>query len=115
MLGNFADLLFYTATNDFMQQDAVILWSYDPSERDARLAKDALKAKRMDSKHLQVLVEIACASTPNHLISVRKAYCSLFDHTLEEDIEFCVSQPSLRKVIIHLNFYYSQQNHLANY
>jgi len=55
-----------------------------------------LKAKK-GIKHLQVLVEIACASTPNHLVAVRQAYCSLFDCSLEEDIIASVA-PALRKV-----------------
>lgn len=62
------------------------LWTYDPPERDARLINEGLKAWRKDFKHLQVIVEVACANTPHHLIAVRQAYCSLFDCSLEEDI-----------------------------
>ncbi|KHN37643.1 Annexin D3 [Glycine soja] len=82
-------------------RNAVILWSYDPPERHAGLAKDALKAKKKGTKHLQVLVEIACASTPNHLVAVRQAYCSLFDCSLEEDIIASVAPP-LRKLLVSL-------------
>ena len=78
-------------------QKAVILWTTDPPERDAKLANEALKAKKKGMKQLQVIVEIACASSPNHLQEVRQAYCSLFDCSLEEDIVSAVSQP-LRKV-----------------
>lgn len=80
-----------------MLQKAVILWAYDPAERDAKLANDALKAKKRGTKQLQVIVEIACASSPHHLLAVRQAYCSLFDCTLEEEIASAVSLP-LRKV-----------------
>ncbi|KAG4977495.1 hypothetical protein JHK86_036969 [Glycine max] len=82
-------------------RNAVILWSYDPPERHAGLAKDALKAKKKGTKHLQVLVEIACASTPNHLVAVRQAYCSLFDCSLEEDIIASVAPP-LKKLLVSL-------------
>ncbi|XP_004511008.1 annexin D3 [Cicer arietinum] len=82
-------------------RNAIILWTYDPSERDAKLAKEALKVKRKGIKQLQVLVEIACASSPNHLMAVRQAYCSLFDCSLEEDIIASVSQP-LTKLLIGL-------------
>jgi hypothetical protein len=75
----------------------VILWTQDPPERDAKLAKDALKEKKKGIKHLEVIVEIACASSPHHLMAVRQAYCSLFDCSLEEDITSTVDMP-LRKV-----------------
>jgi hypothetical protein len=75
----------------------VILWTQDPPERDAKLAKDALKRKNKGIKHLEVIVEIACASSPHHLMAVRQAYCSLFDCSLEEDITSTVDTP-LRKV-----------------
>lgn len=71
-------------SGDFLK--ALTLWTYDPPERDARLINEGLKAWRKDVKHLQVIVEVACANTPHHLIAVRQAYCSLFDCSLEEDI-----------------------------
>ncbi|KAL8522944.1 hypothetical protein ACS0TY_013047 [Phlomoides rotata] len=58
---------------------AVLLCTYDPPERDARLANEALKSKKKSITQLQVIVEIACASSPHHLVAVRQAYCSLFD------------------------------------
>ncbi|KAJ0095357.1 hypothetical protein Patl1_17030 [Pistacia atlantica] len=81
-------------------KDALILWTYDPAERHARLAKESLK-KKFSVKHLQVIVEIACASSPYHLIAVRKAYCSLFDCSLEEDIVSVVPF-ALRKLLLGL-------------
>lgn len=74
----------------------MVLWAMDPPKRDAKLAKDALK-KKGTVKHLSVIIEIACASIPNHLIAIRQAYCSLYDCSLEEDIALHVDQP-LRKV-----------------
>ncbi|CAL0328746.1 unnamed protein product [Lupinus luteus] len=82
-------------------RNAIILWTQDPAERDAKLANAGLKDKRKGIKHLQILVEIACASNPNHLVAVRKAYCSLFHCSLEEDIVASVSQP-LRKLLLGL-------------
>ena len=75
----------------------VILWTYDPAERDAKLANEAVKMSKKGVKHLKVIVEIACATSPHHLMAVRQAYCSLFDSSLEEDIAYTVSLP-LRKV-----------------
>ncbi|KAF7824696.1 Annexin D3 [Senna tora] len=95
-------------------RDAVVLWTHDPPERDARLANDALKDNKEDYKHLQVLVEIACASSPNHLISVRKAYCFLFDCSLEEDIASHVSHPFLRKLLVGLVSSYRYDKDVIN-
>ncbi|XP_022138882.1 annexin D3 [Momordica charantia] len=80
---------------------AAILWAYDPTERDARLANEALRSHRKGIHELQVIVEIACATSPNHLIAVRQAYCSLFDCSLEEDIFSTISMP-LRKLLVGL-------------
>ncbi|KAG8391149.1 hypothetical protein BUALT_Bualt01G0157800 [Buddleja alternifolia] len=85
------DSLFAELSGDFRK--AVILWTYDPAERDARLANEALKSKKKNITQLQVLVEIACSTSPHHLVAVRKAYCSLFDASLEEDIISNVSLP----------------------
>ncbi|OIV98962.1 hypothetical protein TanjilG_29365 [Lupinus angustifolius] len=93
------DRLHSELSGDF--RNAIILWTEDPAERDAKLANAGLKAKRKGIKELQILVEIACASNPNHLVAVRKAYCSLFHCSLEEDIVASVSQP-LRKVLLGL-------------
>lgn len=70
---------------------------YDPAERDAKLAREALETKKKGIKQLQVLVEISCASSPHHLMAVRQVYGSLFEFSLEEDIASTVSLP-LRKV-----------------
>lgn len=76
----------------------MILWTYDPPERDARLVREALQTKRKGIKNLIPIVEIACAPpSPHHLIAVRQAYCSLYNCSLEEDICSTISLP-LRKV-----------------
>ncbi|WKA02160.1 hypothetical protein VitviT2T_020381 [Vitis vinifera] len=76
---------------------AMILWMNEAPERDAILANNALKRKRKKINQLQVLVEIACASSPDHLMAVRQAYYSLYECSLEEDITSNIST-SLQKV-----------------
>ncbi|XP_022967125.1 annexin D3-like [Cucurbita maxima] len=80
---------------------AAVLWAYDPAERDARMAHEALRSYKKGIHELQVLVEIACATSPHHLMAVRQAYCSLYDCSLEEDIFSSVSMP-LRKLLVGL-------------
>ncbi|RRT76422.1 hypothetical protein B296_00023323 [Ensete ventricosum] len=46
----------------------VMLWTMDPAERDAKLVNKALKRK--GERHLWVIIEVACASSPDHLIAV---------------------------------------------
>ncbi|KAG8493463.1 hypothetical protein CXB51_010759 [Gossypium anomalum] len=97
--GTLIDALKSELSGDFGK--AVILWTYDPSERDARLANEALKSKKKGIKHLEVIVEMSCASSPQHIVAVRQAYCTLFDHSLEEDIVASVPPP-LRKILVGL-------------
>ncbi|XP_047342140.1 annexin D3 [Impatiens glandulifera] len=92
---------------------AMILWTYDPPERDARLANKALKSKKKDIKHFQVIVEIACANSPHHLMAVRQIYCSLFECSLEEDIAATVSLP-LRKILVGLVTSYRYDGQAVN-
>lgn len=81
----------------FLIKKAMILWTMDPAERDAKLVNEAL-GKRGD-KHVWVLVEVACATSPDHLIAVRRAYRSLFGCSLEEDVATSSAfQEPLRKV-----------------
>lgn len=84
-------------------QKAVVLWTYDPAERDARLANNVLNGKKKSIEKLKIIVEISCTTSPNHLIAVRKAYCSLFDLSLEEHIASSVPFP-LAKVYLLLSF-----------
>ncbi|XP_060218155.1 annexin D3-like [Lycium barbarum] len=93
------DDIFSELSGDFRK--AVVLWTYEPSERDARLANEALKSKKKTITQLQVIVEIACASSPDHLVAVRQAYCVLFNCSLEEDITANVPMP-VQKILIGL-------------
>ncbi|KAK4802955.1 hypothetical protein SAY86_001158 [Trapa natans] len=81
---------------------AVILWTYDPPERDARLAREAMQTNKKEINRLQPLIEIACAPpSPHHLIAVRQAYCALYDSSLEEDISSTINLP-IRKILVGL-------------
>ncbi|XP_038988745.1 annexin D3 [Phoenix dactylifera] len=92
-------------SGDFL--NAVILWVMDPAERDAELANKALKNKGdwhiWDIWHIWVIIEVACASDPDHLMAVRKAYCSRFSSSLEEDVasRFAHEQP-LGQLLVRL-------------
>ncbi|KAI4382961.1 hypothetical protein MLD38_008849 [Melastoma candidum] len=89
--------LYSELSGDFRK--AIIWWTYDPPERDARLAKEALQTRKKGIKHLLPIIEIACASVPQHLIAVRQEYCSLHDCSMEEDIPESLSFP-VRKFLV---------------
>ncbi|XP_059312233.1 annexin D3-like isoform X2 [Lycium ferocissimum] len=93
------DDIYSELSGDFRK--AVVLWAYEPSERDARLANEALKSRKKTITQLQVIVEIACAPSPGHLVAVRQAYCGLFNCSLEEDITANVPMP-VKKILIGL-------------
>lgn len=70
-----------------------------PWERDARLLKKALKK---GPPHYNVIVEIAYTRSSDQLLGARKAYHSLFDRSIEEDLASHV-KGSERKV--HPSFF----------
>ncbi|KAF0922815.1 hypothetical protein E2562_002065 [Oryza meyeriana var. granulata] len=80
------DRLHSELSGDF--RSTMMLWTMDPAARDAKLANKALK-KKSDLRHIWVLVEVACASSPDHLVAVRKAYRAAYDASLEEDVASC--------------------------
>ncbi|CAN4110469.1 unnamed protein product [Withania somnifera] len=92
---------------------AVILWTYDPPERDARLVNEVLNSWIHDITRLQVIVEIACASTPDHLVAVRQAYCAIFGCSLEEDIIAHASLP-VQKILLSLVSSYRYNKELVD-
>ncbi|RCV44758.1 hypothetical protein SETIT_9G400100v2 [Setaria italica] len=86
-------------------RNAMVLWTMDPAERGARLANGALAAgkKTIGDQHAWALVEVACASAPDHLVAVRRAYRSLFGCSLEEDVAACPAlQDPLGKLLVSL-------------
>ncbi|XP_010273219.1 PREDICTED: annexin D4-like [Nelumbo nucifera] len=66
-------------------KNAMVLWILHPWERDARMAKEALKNREYD-----ILIEIACTRSSEELLGTRRAYHSLFDHSIEEDVAYSV-------------------------
>ncbi|XP_047096584.1 annexin D3-like [Lolium rigidum] len=81
---------------------AMTLWTMDPAARDAKLAYKALRRKRVDDRTTWVLIEVACASSPDHLVAVRKAYCSAYDSSLEDDMAACALYDPLRQFLVRL-------------
>lgn len=63
----------------------VLLWTLDPSERDAVLTYEATK-RWTKSNH--VLVEIACTRPPKEMILAREAYHVRYKTSLEEDVAY---------------------------
>ena len=82
-------------------QDAIVLCAMHPWERDSRLLKEAL----YKGPQYNVLVEIACTRSSDDLLGARKAYHSLFNHSVEEDVAFHLHTPHKKVVIAVLLFY----------
>eukprot|EP01018_Ginkgo_biloba_P035036 Gb_33611 [translate_table: standard] len=64
-------------------EKAVLLWTLDPAERDARLAHEAI---RKWSPKNRSLLEISCAQSSIELLLVRQAYHVRYKKSLEEEI-----------------------------
>ncbi|KAL5994672.1 hypothetical protein ACLOJK_024725 [Asimina triloba] len=64
-------------------KNAVYLWILDPADRDAVLARTALKKVIPD---IRVIIEIACVKTPLELLAVKRAYHARYNRSLEEDL-----------------------------
>uniref|UniRef100_A0A2N9GBI3 Annexin n=1 Tax=Fagus sylvatica TaxID=28930 RepID=A0A2N9GBI3_FAGSY len=85
--------------HEFMRfKNAVVLWTTHPWERDARLAKKALKK---GPESYGILIEIACTRSADELLGARRAYHSLFDHSIEEDVASHING-SERKLFVAL-------------
>ncbi|PON38311.1 Annexin [Trema orientale] len=90
-------------------KNAVVLWTMHPWERDARLAKKAMK----DGPESYLLVEIACTRTSEDLLGARRAYHSLFDHSIEEDAADYI-KGSERKLLVALVSAYRYEGKKVN-
>ncbi|PON98813.1 Annexin, partial [Trema orientale] len=91
-------------------KNAIVLWTMHPWERDARLAKKAMK----DGRQSYLLVEIACTRSSEELAGARKAYHSLFDQSIEEDTAHCI-KGSERKLLVALVSAYRYDGKKINY
>nr|CAB3465402.1 unnamed protein product [Digitaria exilis] len=105
------DRLHSELSGDF--RSAMMLWTMDPAARDAKLAHKALKKK--GDRHVWVLIEVACASSPDHLVAVRKAYRAAYSASLEEDVAACqlYSDP-LRNFLVRLVTAYRYSGELVD-
>ena len=79
------------------------MWSMHPWERDARVVKKALKK---GDECYSLIVEVACTRSSDDLLGARKAYHSLFDQSMEEDIASNI-HGSRRKVSSNIFSYHT--------
>ncbi|XP_059281193.1 annexin Gh1-like [Lycium ferocissimum] len=68
---------------DYFSQKLLVVWTLDPAERNAHLAKESTKRW---TKSNFVLVEIACTRSPKELVLAREAYHARYKKSLEEDV-----------------------------
>lgn len=73
-----------------------MLWTLEPVERDAYLAKESTK---MFTKNNWVLVEIACTRPALEFFKAKQAYQARYKTSLEEDVAYHTSG-DIRKVFI---------------
>ncbi|CAL5085225.1 unnamed protein product [Urochloa decumbens] len=91
----------YKLSRHHLLSKALILWTMDPAERDANLVHEAVKKK--DENNILVLIEVSCASTPDHLMAVRNIYLKLFSCSIEEDVASSPAlQEPLKKMLVSL-------------
>ncbi|ONK75534.1 uncharacterized protein A4U43_C03F17910 [Asparagus officinalis] len=83
-------------TRDF--ERAVLLWTLDPSERDALLAFESTKKWHANDR---ALIEIACTRSSDELLLVRKAYHARYKRSLEEDVA-AHTKGDFRKLLVPL-------------
>ncbi|GLT80833.1 hypothetical protein SLA2020_522470 [Shorea laevis] len=81
---------------------AICHWTLDPADRDALLANMALKKIIPD---FQVILEIACVSSPEELLATKRAYRFRYKHSLEEDVA-SYTEGNIRKLLVALTSTY---------
>ncbi|KAJ4804798.1 Annexin D4 [Rhynchospora pubera] len=74
-----------------------LLWVMHPHERDALWAHQVTHKNH----HASILVEIACTRPAEELLGVRRAYQTLFHHSLEEDVAYQIKD-SKSKLLVGL-------------
>ncbi|KAL0736193.1 hypothetical protein Bca4012_012403 [Brassica carinata] len=77
---------------------AVMLWTLEPAERDAYLAKESTK---MFTKDNWVLVEIACTRSSLDFFRAKQAYQVRYKTSIEEDVAYHTSG-DVRKLLVPL-------------
>lgn len=91
-------------------KEAVVLWTMHPWERDARMIKESLMK---GPSAYGVIIEIACTRTSEQLLGARKAYHSLFERSIEEDVAHRVNNPH-RNLLIGLVSVYRYEGTRVN-
>ncbi|OVA13739.1 Annexin [Macleaya cordata] len=81
---------------------AIVLWTMHPWERDARMVRDALSK---GANSYNVLIEIACTRSSDELLGARRAYHSIFDHSIEEDVAYHVNNVNRKLLVALLSSY----------
>ncbi|ONK68880.1 uncharacterized protein A4U43_C05F17010 [Asparagus officinalis] len=81
----------------------VLLWAMHPWEKDARWAHYVLHKDHS----FTILVEISCTRSAEELLGARKAYHSLFHHSLEEDVAYHVKESNAKGVPVDVNHGFS--------
>lgn len=106
------DRLHSELSGDF--RSAMMLWTVDPAARDAKLAHKAMK--KQGERYVWVLIEVACASAPDHLVAVRKAYREAYSASLEEDVAACplYKDPLLKQSLVRLVSSYRYSGELVD-
>lgn len=106
------DRLHSELSGDF--RSAMMLWTVDPAARDAKLAHKAMK--KQGERYVWVLIEVACASAPDHLVAVRKAYREAYSASLEEDVAACplYKDPLLKQFLVRLVSSYRYSGELVD-
>lgn len=82
-------------------QRAVVVWTLEPAERDAKLANEAAKKATAASNY--AIMEIALTRTSHELFLTRQAYLARFKTSLEEDVAYHITG-NFRKVCFYILF-----------
>ncbi|CAN4126102.1 unnamed protein product [Withania somnifera] len=82
-------------------KDAVVVYTMHPWERDARLFREAL-VKEAASPQFHIIIETAATRSSEQLLGARRAYHSLFEHSIEEDIASHINNTHERKLLVGL-------------
>ncbi|KAJ3683820.1 hypothetical protein LUZ60_014047 [Juncus effusus] len=69
-------------------KNLMVLWAMHPHERDARWIHHVLHK----SHPYTIIIEIACTRSADELLNIRRAYQSLFHHSLEEDVAYLIKE-----------------------
>ncbi|XXG52812.1 hypothetical protein AAC387_Pa03g1029 [Persea americana] len=81
-------------------EKAMYRWMFGPAEREAILVYTEVR-KANPTPDPRVIIEIACVSSPEELLAVKKVYQSCYKHSLEEDVTVRFTG-DIRKLLVAL-------------